>query len=136
MRPTLVRQHSNIASIIKLLLQFDDGSNVAVLPRQGWTYVLLRNQGKPKTVRVRVPLLSVDTCHKVVELVCAEEPWCLARCDRSCLWSFDLWYTELCPQGLLVGSPQSLEGVKRGSPEEKAIYCPHCGKNIDGRRRC
>ena len=93
--------------------QFDDGSNVAVLSHQGWTHVLLRNQAKPKTVRVRVPWLSFEKCHKVVELVCAEEPWCLARCDRSCRGSFDLWYIPRGPGGMPVGPPPQKKTKRR-----------------------
>ena len=99
--------------------RFSDRASLTRFKLGGASWLLLQGGGRPIQAKAKVPLPIYHDALKTIDLICNDKPeWVLARCDVSCIYRVDHWYTAACAQGMMVGSPQ-----------EADLICPCCQRS-------
>ena len=99
--------------------RLSDGASLTRFKLGGARWLLLQGDGRPIQAKAKVPLTIYHDALKTIDLICDDkQEWVLARCDLSCIYRVDHWYTAACAQGMMVGSPQ-----------EADLICPCCQRS-------
>ena len=96
-----------------------DAASLTRFKLGGALWLLLQGAGRRIQAKAKVPLTRYHDALKTIDLICDDkQEWVLARCDLSCIYRDDAWYTAACAQGMMVGSPQ-----------EAGLICPCCQRS-------